>query len=59
MLSSRYRRGFAELLSQPLNFSSFGVNALVQAAYIAVFGALAYSPVRHEGPPVLTGFTAL
>jgi len=42
-LFSHYWLGFAELLSQPLDFSSFGANALVQAAYIAVFGALAYS----------------
>ncbi|GAB3140108.1 ABC transporter permease [Marisediminicola antarctica] len=42
-LFSHYWLGFAELLSQPLDFTSFGANALVQAAYIAVFGALAYS----------------
>jgi ABC-2 type transport system permease protein len=42
-LFSHYWLGFAELLSQPLDFTSFGANALVQGAYIAVFGALAYS----------------
>ena len=42
-LFSHYWLGFAELLSQPLDFTSFAANALVQGAYIAVFGALAYS----------------
>ena len=42
-LFSHYWLGFAELLSQPLDFTSFGANALVQGAYIAVFGALAFS----------------
>ncbi len=54
---SHYWWGFAELLSQPLDFSSFGVNAFVQAAYIAASGAL--GTVRNEGHPVLSGFTAL
>jgi ABC-2 type transport system permease protein len=35
--------GFAGLLSQPLDVSAFGDNALLQAGYILVFGALAYS----------------
>ncbi|MET4637504.1 ABC transporter permease [Mycetocola sp. 2940] len=34
--------GFAGLLSQPLDASAFGDNALLQAGYILVFGALAY-----------------
>lgn len=34
--------GFAGLLSQPLDASAFGDNALLQAGYIVVFGALAY-----------------
>jgi ABC-2 type transport system permease protein len=35
--------GFAGLLSQPLDVSAFADNALLQAGYILVFGALAYS----------------
>jgi ABC-2 type transport system permease protein len=35
--------GFAGLLSQPLDASTFGNNALLQGGYILVFGALAYS----------------
>jgi ABC-2 type transport system permease protein len=35
--------GFAGLLSQPLDASTFGDNALLQGGYILVFGALAYS----------------
>jgi ABC-2 type transport system permease protein len=34
--------GFADLLRQPIGWDSFGDNALLQAGYIAVFGALAY-----------------
>ena len=34
--------GFSALLSQPLDLSGFGTHLIVQAAYIAVFGALAY-----------------
>ncbi|MDO9396657.1 MAG: ABC transporter permease subunit [Herbiconiux sp.] len=33
---------FADLLRQPIDWSSFGANALLQLAYVAVFGALAY-----------------
>ncbi len=33
---------FADLLRQPVDWSSFGSNALLQLAYVAVFGALAY-----------------
>lgn len=42
-LFSHYWLGFADLLSQPLDFGTFGTNALVQFCYLAVFGALAYS----------------
>ncbi|WP_411720058.1 ABC transporter permease [Mycetocola sp.] len=35
--------GFAGLLSQPMDVSAFGDNALLQGCYILVFGALAYS----------------
>ncbi|TFB76222.1 ABC transporter permease [Cryobacterium glaciale] len=42
-LFSHYWLGFADLLRQPLDLGSFGQNAIVQACYLAVFGALAYS----------------
>jgi ABC-2 type transport system permease protein len=42
-LFSHYWLGFADLLRQPLDFGSFGQNAIVQLGYMAVFGALAYS----------------
>ncbi|KFF60332.1 ABC transporter permease [Cryobacterium sp. MLB-32] len=42
-LFSHYWLGFADLLRQPLDLSSFASNALVQGGYILVFGALAYS----------------
>lgn len=42
-LFSHYWLGFADLLRQPLDWTSFGQNAIVQAGYIVVFGALAYS----------------
>ena len=42
-LFSHYWLGFADLLRQPLDLSSFGQNAILQAGYLAVFGALAYS----------------
>jgi len=41
-LFSHYWLGFADLLRQPMDLSSFGDNALLQLGYIAVFGALAY-----------------
>ncbi|KGJ72659.1 ABC transporter permease [Cryobacterium roopkundense] len=41
-LFSHYWLGFADLLRQPLDLSSFASNALLQGAYILVFGALAY-----------------
>lgn len=42
-LFSHYWLGFADLLRQPIDFASFGQNAIVQLCYLAVFGALAYS----------------
>ncbi|RFA10155.1 ABC transporter permease [Subtercola boreus] len=41
-LFSHYWLDFADLLRQPVEWSSFGTNALLQLAYVAVFGALAY-----------------
>ncbi|MCA4134207.1 ABC transporter permease [Arthrobacter sp. M4] len=41
-LLSHFWLDFADLLRQPLSWESFGNNALLQAAYVAVFGALAY-----------------
>jgi len=41
-LFSHYWLDFADLLRQPISWGSFGANALLQAGYIAVFGALAY-----------------
>lgn len=41
-LFSHYWLGFGDMLRQPLLWDSFIDNALLQAGYIAVFGALAY-----------------
>lgn len=41
-LFSDHWLGLADLLRQPIAWGSFGDNALLQAAYIAFFGALAY-----------------
>jgi ABC-2 type transport system permease protein len=41
-LFSHYWLDFADLLRQPVDFSSFGANALLQGGYLLVFGALAY-----------------
>lgn len=41
-LFTHYWFGFADLLRQPISWDSFGQNALLQAAYLLVFGALAY-----------------
>ncbi len=41
-LFSHYWFDFADLLRQPVAWTSFGNNALLQAGYVAVFGALAY-----------------
>lgn len=41
-LFSHYWLGFGDMLRQPLLWDAFASNALLQAGYIAVFGALAY-----------------
>lgn len=41
-LFSYYWLDFADLLRQPIEWSSFGGNALLQLGYVVVFGALAY-----------------
>jgi ABC-2 type transport system permease protein len=42
-LFSHYWLDFADLLRQPVEWGSFADNALLQAGYVLVFGALAYS----------------
>ncbi|RYV50099.1 ABC transporter permease [Pengzhenrongella frigida] len=51
-LFSHYWLGFADLLRQPISWASFGDNAALQAAYVLVFGALAYG--RFVTKDVLT-----
>lgn len=41
-LFSHYWLDFADLLRQPVDWSSFGANALLQGGYLLVFGSLAY-----------------
>jgi ABC-2 type transport system permease protein len=41
-LFSHYWLGFADLLREPVSWTSFGDNALLQGCYILVFGALAF-----------------
>lgn len=41
-LFSHYWLGFGDLMRQPVLWDSFASNALLQAGYVAVFGALAY-----------------
>jgi ABC-2 type transport system permease protein len=41
-LFSHYWLGFGDLLRQPVLWDSFASNALLQAGYVAMFGALAY-----------------
>lgn len=41
-LFSHYWLDFADLLRQPISWDSFGQNALLQAGYLVVFGALAF-----------------
>ncbi|RAN76764.1 ABC transporter permease [Bacillus sp. SRB_336] len=41
-LFSHWWLGFADLLRQPVEWSSFGNNAVLQLGYVLVFGALAY-----------------
>ena len=42
-LFSNYWLGVVDMLRQPIEWSTFGDNALLQLGYIVVFGALAYS----------------
>jgi ABC-2 type transport system permease protein len=42
-LLTHYWLGFADLLRNPIEWSSFTSNALLQLGYIVVFGSLAYS----------------
>ena len=42
-LFTHYWLGFVDLLRQPADFSSFASNAILQLAYVVIFGALAYS----------------
>lgn len=42
-LFSHHWLAFGDLLRQPILWDSFAANALLQSAYIAVFGALAYA----------------
>lgn len=51
-LFSHYWLGFADLLRQPVEWGSFVDNALLQAGYLAVFGALAYA--RFARKDILT-----
>ncbi|MPV37139.1 ABC transporter permease subunit [Georgenia subflava] len=41
-LFAQHWLGFADLLRQPIVWTSFADNALLQAGYVALFGALAY-----------------
>ncbi|WP_288027630.1 ABC transporter permease [Arthrobacter sp.] len=41
-LFSHWWLGFADLLRQPVEWTSFGNNAVLQLGYVLVFGALAY-----------------
>lgn len=41
-LLTQYWLGFADLLRDPIVWDSFAANALLQAGYVVVFGALAY-----------------
>ena len=41
-LFSHYWLGFGDMLRQPVVWDSFASNSLLQAGYVAVFGALAY-----------------
>jgi len=41
-LFTHYWLGVGDLLRQPISWDSFGSNSVLQAAYIVLFGALAY-----------------
>ncbi|WP_257368178.1 ABC transporter permease [Paenarthrobacter sp. UW852] len=47
-LFSHHWLGFADLLRQPIDWTSFGANALLQAGYIAVCGTLAYAKFSNK-----------
>lgn len=47
-LFSHHWLGFADLLRQPIAWTSFGENALLQTGYIAVCGALAYAKFSNK-----------
>lgn len=47
-LFSHHWLGFADLLRQPISWTSFGENALLQSGYIAVCGALAYAKFSNK-----------
>ena len=47
-LFSHHWLGFADLLRQPMSWNSFGENALLQAGYVAVCGALAYAKFSNK-----------
>jgi ABC-2 type transport system permease protein len=42
-LFTHYWLGFGDLLRQPIEWSSFGSNLMLQGAYVLIFGALAYT----------------
>jgi ABC-2 type transport system permease protein len=42
-LFTHYWLDFADVLRQPMELGAFGSNAILQLAYIAIFGTLAYS----------------
>lgn len=47
-LFSHHWLSFADLLRQPISWTSFGENALLQTGYIAVCGALAYAKFSNK-----------
>nr|WP_258191091.1 ABC transporter permease [Arthrobacter sp. PAMC25284] len=47
-LFTHYWLDFADLLRQPIAWDSFASNAMLQGAYIAVFGALAYGKFSNK-----------
>jgi ABC-2 type transport system permease protein len=47
-LFSNYWLDFADILRAPISWDSFGQNALLQAGYIVVFGALAYGRFSNK-----------
>lgn len=47
-LFSNYWLDFADMLRAPISWDSFGQNALLQAGYLIVFGALAYGRFSNK-----------